>query len=201
VNTRRLLSGLRPRRALAPSAALLALCAITAPAPADPSATPGALTADQRAIIEQIAKPSRAENVSTQAHRPTPSARRSSCRFAMASPHARADENLCQKDGSVAWVGEVEETGERAADASNALLSGYFAYKVPSTPSSLGGGSHAFAELNGNKLPGDHPPPLRATVSAAWTPMGGVLRRRLPSRRLRRCVHRQALEARHHHDV
>jgi hypothetical protein len=55
----------------------------------------------------------------------------------------------------------VEETGERALLMlwSNALLTGYFAYKgTIYTVESLGGGVHAFSDMDRNKLPGDHPP-------------------------------------------
>ena len=162
MNTRRFSSGLRPRRALTPSAALLALYAITAPTLADPAATPGALTADQRAIIEQIAKPSRAENVQYAGAPADPIGTEVKLPFrdgkSLTLVRTRTS---VQKDGSVAWVGEVEETGERALLMlwSNALLSGYFAYKgTIYTVESLGGGVHAFAELNSSKLPGDHPP-------------------------------------------
>ena len=74
-----------------------------------------------------------------------------------------------QKDGSVTWRGEVEETGERAVLMlwSNALLTGYFAYKgTVFTVESLGGGVHALRRWTGNKLPADHPPPAAARDSA-----------------------------------
>jgi hypothetical protein len=159
---RRFSSGLRPRRALTPSAALLALYAISALALADTAAPPGTLTADQRAIIEQIAKPSRAENILYAGAPADPIGIEVKLPFrdgkSLALVRTRTS---VLRDGSVAWIGEVEETGERALLMlwSNALLSGYFAYKgTLYTVESLGGGVHAFAELNSNKLPGDHPP-------------------------------------------
>ena len=73
------------------------------------------------------------------------------------------------KDGSVTWRGEVEETGERAVLMlwSNALLTGYFAYKgTVFTVESLGGGVHAYAEMDRRKLPADHPASSPARDSA-----------------------------------
>ena len=163
MNTRRFLSGLRPRRALrADRGFARALRHRLAGAGRYGSHTgrPDRRPARHHRADRQAVALRRMS--STPAHRPTPSERRSSCRSAMASPSPSSErEPRVQKDGSVAWVGEVEETGERALLMlwSNALLSGYFAYKgTIYTVESLGGGVHAFAELDRSKLPGDHPP-------------------------------------------
>jgi hypothetical protein len=142
--------------------ALLALCAISAPALAETDAGPFALTPDQRAIIDKIGKPSNAENVQY-AGAPTDSI------GAQVRLPFREGKYLtlirrgsaAQTDGSVSWRGEVEETGERAVLMlwGNALLTGYFAYNgTVFTVESLGGGVHAFAEMDRRKLPADHPP-------------------------------------------
>src|SRR5581483_8350577 len=71
-------------------------------------------------------------------------------------------DSATQKDGSVYWRGDVEETGEHALLMlwGNALLTGYFVYNgTIYTVENLGGGVHAFTEMNRQKLPGDHPSP------------------------------------------
>src|SRR5262249_28758974 len=73
----------------------------------------------------------------------------------------RKDSTL-QKDGSVIWVGEVQETGERALLMlwSNAVLTGYFAYKgTIFTVENLGGGVKAFSAMDRRRIPADHPEP------------------------------------------
>jgi hypothetical protein len=171
VKTRRFLAGFWPSCALPVVGALLALCAHFAPALADAGAEPGALTADQRAIIDKIAKPSQAENLQF-AGAPTDliGARvRLPLREGTHITLVRTGTTVL-KDGSVTWRGEVEETGERAVLMlwSNALLTGYFAYKgTVFTVESLGGGVHAYAETDRHKLPADHPPPAPARDSAS----------------------------------
>ena len=141
-----------------PLAALaLAHCAMPVRAGAEP---PG-LTPDQRAIIEQITKSPGTENlkyagapedVGAEIRLPLPGGR---------SITLVRTESALQADGSVAWHGVVQQTGERAVLMlwSNALLSGYFAYNgTLFTVESLGGGVHAFSEMDRRKLPGDHPP-------------------------------------------
>src|SRR5262245_55430039 len=160
VNSRRFLAGPRPGRSLASAPALLALCAVAALA--DTAAEPRALTPDQRAIIEQIAKPSHRENLQYAGAPADPIGTEVKLPFRDGKllTLVRTRTTL-QKDGSVAWVGQVEETCERALLMlwSNALLTGYFAYKgTIYTVESLGGGVHAFSETERNKLPGDHPP-------------------------------------------
>ena len=66
-----------------------------------------------------------------------------------------------QKDGSVSWHGEVQETGDWAVLMlwSNALLTGYFGYKgTVYAVESLGGGVQAFSEMDRGKQPPDHAP-------------------------------------------
>jgi hypothetical protein len=160
VNTRCFLAGAKPSRPLPLAAALLALCAVAALA--DTAAEPRALTPDQRAIIEQIAKPLHRENLQYAGAPADPIGTEVKLPFRDGKflTLVRTRTTL-QKDGSVAWVGQVEETGERALLMlwSNALLTGYFAYKgTIYTVESLGGGVHAFSDMDRNKLPGDHPP-------------------------------------------
>src|SRR6185295_18488982 len=163
MKTRRFLAGLWPSCALPVVGALLALCAHFAPALADVGAEPGALTADQRAIIDKIAKPSQAENLQF-AGAPTDliGARvRLPFREGTHITLVRTGTTVL-KDGSVTWRGEVEETGERAVLMlwSNALLTGYFAYKgTVFTVESLGGGVSAFLEMDRRQIPADHPEP------------------------------------------
>jgi peptidyl-Asp metalloendopeptidase len=144
------------------AATLIALGGLFAAAPVLAGAERTTLTADQQAIIDKLAKSSSGDNA----------------RYAAAPTDAigaqvrlpfRAGQfiNLvrrrseAQKDGSVLWRGEVEETGERALLMlwGNALLTGYFAYNgTVFTVESLGGGVHAFAEMDRRRLPTDHPP-------------------------------------------
>jgi Metallo-peptidase family M12 len=134
-------------------------CALPARAQTEPLAT--ALTPDQRAIIEKIAKPTG----------------RGELQFSGAPTDVGAEvqlpvqgkyvtiirqQTILQKDGSVVWYGEVQETGERAMLMlwSNALLTGYFAYKgTIFTVESLGGGISAFSEMDRRQIPADHPEP------------------------------------------
>ena len=170
VKRRRFLAGLWPSSALPVVGALLALCAVCVPVLADTGVEPGALTPDQRAIIEKIAKPSHADIVQYAGAPTDPIGAQVRLPFREGTyiTLVRTGTTV-QKDGSVAWRGEVEETGERAVLMlwSNALLTGYFAYKgTIFTVESLGGGVHAFAEMDRRKLPADHPPPAAARDSA-----------------------------------
>lgn len=132
-----------------------------------------ALTPDQRAIIEKI----------------IPHAGRGERRYSGAPTDevgvevqlpvdgkyisiVRKNSNL-QKDGSVIWYGEVQETGERALLMlwSNALLTGYFAYKgTIFTVESLGGGVKAMSEMDRRKIPADHPAPRGRVDSTPEAP-------------------------------
>jgi hypothetical protein len=184
VNTRSFSAGLWPRRALPLAAAFLGLCAVCGPALADTGAELGALTSDQRAIIGKIARPSQEENVQY-AGAPT-----DLIGAEIRLPFSEGKHitlvrtgTTVQRDGSVAWRGEVEETGERAVLMlwSNALLTGYFAYKgTIFTVESLGGGVHAFAEMDRRKLPADHPPPAPARDSAPMNPNASATPRPAP---------------------
>jgi Metallo-peptidase family M12 len=142
-------------------AAGLALYASALPARAQTEPLGTALTPDQRAIIEKIAKPTG----------------RGELQFSGAPTDVGAEvqlpvqgkyvtivrkQTILQKDGSVVWYGEVQETGERAMLMlwSNALLTGYFAYKgTIFTVESLGGGISAFSEMDRRQIPADHPEP------------------------------------------
>ena len=133
--------------------------ALPARAQTEPLAT--ALTPDQRAIIEKIAKPTG----------------RGELQFSGAPTDVGAEvqlpvqgkyvtiirqQTILQKDGSVVWYGEVQETGERAMLMlwSNALLTGYFAYKgTIYTVECLGGGVSASSEMDRRQIPADHPEP------------------------------------------
>ena len=142
------------------AAALLALCSVSAPAFA--GAEPVGLTPDQQAIIDGVAKSSHGENVQF-ARAPTDAIGtqvRLPFREGKSITLVRKA-SAAQKDGSVLWRGEVEETGERAVLMlwNSALLTGYFAYNgTIFTVENLGGGVHAFAEMDRRKLPADHPP-------------------------------------------
>jgi len=138
------------------------LCAsdMAACAQADSAQIP--LTPDQRAIIDKLAKPSGrgelqfsgtpTDDVGAVVQLPV---------HGKYITIVRKDSNL-QKDGSVVWYGEVQETGERAMLMlwSNALLSGYFAYNgTIYTVESLGGGVNAFSEMDRRQIPAEHPDP------------------------------------------
>jgi hypothetical protein len=144
-------------------AASLAICAVSVLAHAQAGAEPIGLTPDQQAIIDKFGKPSHGENVQfAVAPADTIGARvRLPWREGKYLTLVRRA-STAQRDGSVLWRGEVEETGERAVLMlwGNALLTGYFAYNgTVFTIESLGGGVHAFAEMDPRKLPVDHPEP------------------------------------------
>jgi hypothetical protein len=144
--------------AVAFSAALFATAATAEPQTA---AASSGLTPDQKLIVSKTAKPGRGaevqyngtpiEAIGGRITLPLGSAKRVTLR--------RKDSEL-QKDGSLIWQGEVEETGERALLMlwSSALLTGYFAYNgTIYTLENLGGGVAAVAEQDPSKLPPDHP--------------------------------------------
>jgi hypothetical protein len=192
---------LRLREALPLVAALLALYT---PAPASAGAEAVGLTPDQQAIIDRIAKPSQGENVQyvgaptdpigTQVRLPF----RDGKHLTLVRKGAAA-----QGDGSILWRGEVEETGERAVLMlwNNALLTGYFAYNgTIFTVESLGGGVHAFAEMDRRKLPADHPPAAaRDSAPAPGTDRPAAPRVAPPEPKVApfRDADREALEAKH----
>ena len=152
---------------------MLALCAVSAPpALAETEAEVFALTPDQQAIVDKIAKPSHAENVQYVGAPADPIGAQVRLPFREGTYLTLVRRgSTVRKDGSVSWHGLVEETGERAVLMlwGNALLTGYFAYKgTIFTVESLGGGVHAFAEMDRRKLPADHPP--SATRDSATTP-------------------------------
>src|SRR5215813_9536275 len=127
-------------------------------------AEPITLTPDQLAIIDRIAKP-RGDNPVGYASAPTDPIG-AEVRLPFGEGRfitLRRKGSTLREDGSISWFGEVEETGERALLMvwDKALLTGYFAYKgTVFAVESLGGGVHAFAELNrGQQLP-DHPDPV-----------------------------------------
>ena len=143
-------------------AAGLTLWASATPAPTQRQPPPVTLTPDQRAIIDTIAKPSgRGELQYSGAPTDDVGAVVQLPVHGKNITIVRKDSNL-QKDGSVIWYGEVQETGERALLMlwSNALLTGYFAYNgTIFTLESLGGGVKAFSEMDRRQIPADHPEP------------------------------------------
>jgi peptidyl-Asp metalloendopeptidase len=141
----------------------LLLCAAAGPAQAE-MFPPPELTPDQRAIIEKVAKPTGLGDRLRYAAAPTDPIG-AEIRLPLGDgSHLTMirTRSTVLKDGSIAWQGEVQETGERAVLMlwSDALLTGYFAYKGKVyTVESLGGGVHAFAEMDRRRLPADHPEP------------------------------------------
>jgi Metallo-peptidase family M12 len=131
------------------------------------------LTPDQRAIIDKIAKP-RGRGELQYSGAPTDDVG-ATVQLPVGGKYitlVRKDSNL-QKDGSVVWYGEVQETGERAMLMlwSNALLTGYFAYNgTIYTVESLGGGVNAFSEMERRQIPAEHPEPSGRVDSTAVVP-------------------------------
>jgi len=116
------------------------------------------LTPDQRAIIATLAKPSEAANVQYAGKSADPFGTEVKLPFQGKYITLVRKETSFRDDGSITWVGEVAETGERAVLMlwGSALLTGYFAYKgTIFAVESLGGGVNAYKEL-GRGLP-DHP--------------------------------------------
>jgi len=138
----------------------IALCAIVIPGTAQAESAPSPLTPDQRAMIDKIAKPTGRGELQY-AGAPTDDVG-AVVQLPVHGKYitiARKESNL-QKDGSVVWYGEVQETGERAMLMlwSNALLSGYFAYNgTIYTVESLGGGVNAYSEMDRRQIPAEHP--------------------------------------------
>ncbi len=152
---------LRPRYWLLATMAF-AVGADSLPAPAPPArAEPVTPSEDQKAIIAKIA-PSGAKIGFAD---PASNAIGAEIRLPLWEDKVivlRRKGSTLREDGSISWHGEVEETGERALLMvwGNALLTGYFAYKgTVFAVESLGGGVHAFAELNRGKQLPDHPQP------------------------------------------
>jgi Metallo-peptidase family M12 len=136
------------------------LCAVAIPASARADSAQIPLTPDQRAIIDKITKPTGRGELQY-AGAPTDDVG-AVLQLPVQGKNitiVRKESNL-QKDGSVVWYGEVQETGERAMLMlwSNALLSGYFAYDgTIYTVESLGGGVNAFSEMDRRQIPAEHP--------------------------------------------
>jgi len=136
-------------------------------------AEPITLTPDQLAIIASIAKPQGGNPVGY-ANAPTDPIG-AEVRLPFGEGRfitLRRKGSTLREDGSISWHGEVEETGERALLMvwDKAVLTGYFAYKgTVFAVENLGGGVHAFAELNrGQQLP-DHPDPVARPDAIATT--------------------------------
>ena len=154
------------------SAALILFCAASAPALVQAGANPNALTSDQQAIVNGLAQSPHEDNVVTlklpdgsiKEYAVAPTGLiglkvRLPLRNGKYITLVRKD-TVVEKDGSVTWHGEVEETGERAVLMmwNNALLSGYVVYNgTILSVESLGGGIQAISEMDPLALP-DHPP-------------------------------------------
>lgn len=152
---------------VATALAVSLVCGLSGLAQAEPeSAT---LTPDQVAIVEKIAKPPGAEEVRYVGAPTDPIGAEVRLPFREGAYVTLVRKgSTIRKDGSVSWHGEVAETGERAVLMlwNNALLSGYFAYNgTILTVESLGGGVHAVAEMDRNKVPEAHPSPTPARDS------------------------------------
>jgi hypothetical protein len=152
---------------VATALAVSLVCGLSGLAQAGPeSAT---LTPDQVAIVEKIAKPPGAEEVRYVGAPTDPIGAEVRLPFREGAYVTLVRKgSTIRKDGSVSWHGEVAETGERAVLMlwNNALLSGYFAYNgTILTVESLGGGVHAVAEMDRNKVPEAHPSPTPARDS------------------------------------
>jgi peptidyl-Asp metalloendopeptidase len=164
-------------------AALPALYAVAAPAPAQTGAGPAAvLTPDQQVIVDNLANSPHEGNVLT-FKMPDGSVQE----YAVAPTGVIGDKvrlplrngkyitlvrrrTAIEKDGSVTWRGEVEETGEPAVLMlwNNALLTGYVSYNgTILSVESLGGGINATSAMDPAKLPPDHPAPAPFRDSVA----------------------------------
>jgi len=117
------------------------------------------LTPDQQAIIAKIARPSGTADVQYAGKSTDPFGAEVKLPFRDGKSLTLVRKNASfRDDGSITWIGEVAETGERAVLMlwGNALLTGYFAYNgTIFAVESLGGGVNAYKEL-GHGLP-DHP--------------------------------------------
>src|SRR5262245_31970187 len=102
------LAGPRPSRAVARATAGLAACGACAPVLANTAAQPGELTPDQRAIIEQIARSSQGDRLQYAGAPTDPIGSEVRLPFSEGRTLTliRTGTTL-QRDGSVAWLGEV----------------------------------------------------------------------------------------------
>jgi peptidyl-Asp metalloendopeptidase len=157
------------RRSAMPCLAALAFCALIAAGPARSESEPVALTPDQQAIVDKLAKPNDDDNV-RYARAPADavgSEVKLSFRTGEEIILVRTGSTVLQ-DGSISWNGQVQETGERAVLMlwSNSVLTGYFAYKgTIYSVENVGGGVHAYAEMDRGRLPPDHAPPAEGRDS------------------------------------
>src|SRR5262249_30341815 len=89
------------------------------------------LTADQQAIIAKIGQTARSQNVEYAGAPADAIASEVQLPFRDSTITLVRKSSTLQSDGSITWVGEVKETGERAVLMvwGDALLTGYFAYK------------------------------------------------------------------------
>jgi hypothetical protein len=154
------------------------------PARAQTDPVPTALTPDQRAIIAKISKPTGRGELQ---YSGAPADVGAEVQLPVRGKYVTVirKQSILQKDGSVVWYGEVQETGERAMLMlwSNALLTGYFAYKgTIFTVESLGGGVSAFSEMDRRQIPADHPEPGGRIDSVPVAPEAEVMgpRTRVP---------------------
>ena len=148
-------------RHLRGTAPLLLACVFSTAVCAGNVAGPTTLTPDQQAIISKITDPALAKG---DTFSPTASSIGARLRLPLRDGKfvslVRKGSRI-RSDGSIAWWGEVEETGERAVLSlwNNALLTGFFAYNgVIYAVENAGGGIAAVAELGRANLP-DHPDP------------------------------------------
>jgi Metallo-peptidase family M12 len=161
------------------AALTIAVCVLVASMLAPRSrAEPIALTPDQLAIIDSIAKPQGGDTVGYASAPTDPIGAEVRLPFGEGRfITLRRKGSTLREDGSISWYGEVAETGERALLMvwDKALLTGYFAYKgTVFAVESLGGGVHAFAELNrGQQLP-DHPDPVARADSVPIADRNGM---------------------------
>jgi hypothetical protein len=141
---------------------LIALLSVPWPIQALAGTEIGTLAPDQQEIIAKITKPERADNLEYGAA-PVDAVRSEvKLPFRGGTMTLIRKSSTLQSDGSITWLGEVAETGERAVLMvwGNSLLTGYFAYKgTIFAVESLGGGVEAVAELGREKALPDHPTP------------------------------------------
>jgi hypothetical protein len=131
----------------------------TAPGQCEPTT---GLTVDQQAIIANIGRSARTNNVEYAGAPADVVASEVQLPFRGRTITLVRKSSTLQSDGSITWVGEVKDTGERAVLMAwgDALLTGYFAYNgTIFAVESLGGGVQAVAELGREKQLQDHPTP------------------------------------------
>jgi len=132
-------------------------------------AEPILLAPDERAIIDMIAKSSRADKVQYGKAPAEILGTEIALPFRDGTITLVRTTSYRREDGSISWRGIVKETGERAALMvwGNTVLTGFFAYDgTIFAIENLGGGLHAFAELGRDKALPDHPAPAAARDSA-----------------------------------